>query len=112
MSLRGLGIPRPPPPRPLGMTAETVYPALVARDLPIGNGSLMVNFDHEYNIRDVYYPHVGQDNQTNGDVSFFGIWCDGKFAWIGDPAWEKKLDYDGDSLVTRMEAHSDSLKLD
>ena len=34
------------------------------RDLPIGNGSLMINFDHEYNIRDVYYPHVGQDNQT------------------------------------------------
>ena len=80
----------------------------MARDLPIGNGNLMVNFDHEYNIRDVYYPHVGQDNQTAGDVSFFGVWCDGKFAWIGDPAWEKKLDYDGDSLVTRMEAHSDS----
>jgi GH15 family glucan-1,4-alpha-glucosidase len=82
------------------------------RDLPIGNGNLMVNFDHEYNIRDVYYPHVGQDNQTNGDVSFFGVWCDGKFAWIGDPAWEKTLDYDGDSLVTRVEAHSPSLQLD
>ena len=82
------------------------------RDLPIGNGNLMVNFDHEYNIRDVYYPHVGQDNQTNGDVCFFGVWCDGKFAWIGDPAWEKRLDYDGDSLVTRMEAHSASLQLD
>src|SRR5438067_1573419 len=33
----------------------------MARDLPIGNGNLTVNFDHEYNIRDVYYPHVGQD---------------------------------------------------
>jgi GH15 family glucan-1,4-alpha-glucosidase len=88
-----------------------VYPAFVARDLPIGNGSLMVNFDHEYNIRDVYYPHVGQDNQTNGDVSFFGVWCDGKFAWIGDPSWVKRLDYDGDTLVTRMDAHSDSLQL-
>ena len=38
------------------------------RDLPIGNGNLMINFDHEYNVRDVYYPHVGQDNQTSGDV--------------------------------------------
>ena len=56
------------------------------RDLPIGNGNLMINFAHEYNIRDVYYPHVGQDNQTNGDINFFGVWCDGKFAWIGDPA--------------------------
>src|ERR671934_231913 len=54
------------------------------RDLPISNGNLMINFEHEYNIRDVYWPHVGQDNQTVGDVSFFGVWCDGKFAWIGD----------------------------
>src|SRR5207302_1254674 len=84
----------------------------VARDLPIGNGNLMVNFDHEYNIRDVYYPHVGQDNQTAGDVSFFGVWCDGKLAWIGNPTWEKRLDYDGDSLVTRVDAHSDSLQLE
>src|SRR3954470_2420444 len=72
----------------------------------------MVNFDHEYNIRDVYYPHVGQDNQTAGDVSFFGVWCDGKFAWIGNPTWQKRLDYEDDSLVTRVEAHSDSLQLD
>src|SRR6267143_3702974 len=82
------------------------------RDLPLSNGNLLINFDHEYNIRDVYYPHVGQDNQTAGDVSFFGVWCDGKFAWIGDSTWEKRLDYDGDSLVTRVEAHSDSLQLD
>src|ERR1043166_5427700 len=45
--------------------------ASMPRDLPIGNGNLMINFDHEYNIRDVYYPHVGQANQTVGDVSFF-----------------------------------------
>src|SRR5437016_9199353 len=83
----------------------------VARDLPIGNGSLMINFDHEYNIRDVYYPHVGQDNQTAGDVSFFGVWCDGNFAWIGDPAWIKTLEYDDDSLVTRVIARAPSFDL-
>ena len=82
------------------------------RDLPIGNGNLMINFDHEYNIRDVYYPHVGQDNQTIGDVSFFGVWCDGKFAWIGNPVWQKKLDYDDDTLVTRMTARAPSLDLE
>ena len=82
------------------------------RDLPISNGNLMINFDHEYNIRDVYYPHVGQDNQTVGDVSFFGVWCDGKFAWIGNPAWIKTMDYDGDSLVTRVVARSPSFDLE
>ncbi|HJT16391.1 MAG TPA: glycoside hydrolase family 15 protein [Thermoanaerobaculia bacterium] len=82
------------------------------RDLPISNGNLMINFDHEYNIRDVYWPHVGQDNQTVGDVSFFGVWCDGKFAWIGDKAWIKTLEYDDDSLVTRVVARAPSLDLE
>ncbi len=82
------------------------------RDLPIGNGNLMINFDHDYNIRDVYYPHVGQDNQTVGDVSFFGVWCDGQFAWIGSPSWEKSLDYEDGTLVTRVTAASETMALD
>jgi GH15 family glucan-1,4-alpha-glucosidase len=82
------------------------------RDLPIGNGNLMINFDREYNIRDVYYPHVGQDNQTVGDVSFFGVFCDGHFAWIGDASWQKSLDYDGDTLVTRVDASSPLMSLE
>src|SRR5436190_8241561 len=82
------------------------------RDLPISNGNLMINFDREYNIRDVYWPHVGQDNQTVGDISFFGVWCDGKFAWIGDPAWIKTLEYEPDTLVTRVVARAPSLDLE
>lgn len=85
---------------------------LVPRDLPISNGNLMINFDREYNIRDVYWPHVGQDNQTVGDISFFGVWCDGKFAWIGDSAWVKTLEYEADSLVTRVVARAPSLDLE
>jgi len=84
----------------------------MARDLPIGNGGLLINFDHDYNIRDVYYPHVGQDNQTVGDVSFFGVWCDGKFAWIGNPTWVKRLEYEDDTLVTRVTAISEELGLE
>src|SRR5205823_3920832 len=41
----------------------------MARDLPIGNGNRMANFDHEYNIRDVYYPHLG--GNAIGDTIFF-----------------------------------------
>ena len=82
------------------------------RDLPISNGNLLINFDSEYNVRDVYYPHIGQDNQTVGDVSFFGVWCDGTFAWIGNPTWRKTLDYEDDTLVTRVVAVSDAMQLE
>jgi glucoamylase len=29
------------------------------RDLPIGNGSLLIAFDSEYRLADFYFPHVG-----------------------------------------------------
>ena len=34
------------------------------RDIPVGNGSLLVTFDHQYQIRDVFFPHVGQENHA------------------------------------------------
>ena len=36
----------------------------MARDLPIGNGDLLVNFDEFYQVRDMYYPRVGAPNHT------------------------------------------------
>lgn len=34
------------------------------RDLPISNGNLMINVDHDYNIRDVDYPHIGAERMN------------------------------------------------
>jgi len=36
------------------------------RDLPLSNGRLLVMFDLEYRIRDLYYPHVGKENHATG----------------------------------------------
>ncbi len=38
------------------------------RDLPLGNGKLLVNFDKHYNLRDVYWPHVGQELHTGINI--------------------------------------------
>lgn len=81
------------------------------RDLPIGNGKVLINFDKEYRIRDIYYPHVGQENQTIGHVSQFGVWVDGKFAWVGSE-WDIKRHYCKESLVTDVALHHPELKLD
>jgi GH15 family glucan-1,4-alpha-glucosidase len=40
------------------------------RDLPVGNGNLLVAFDDHYQIRDLYWPHVGQANHTMGHLPF------------------------------------------
>ena len=70
------------------------------RDIPVGNGSLLVNFDDKYQIRDIYFPHVGQENHTEGFPCRFGIWADGVFSWIFADGWERKLGYLDDALVT------------
>jgi GH15 family glucan-1,4-alpha-glucosidase len=69
------------------------------RDIPVGNGNLLVNFDLDYRIRDIYFPWIGQENHTRGQKFRLGVWADGAFSWMG-PDWEKTLRYQDDSLVT------------
>jgi glucoamylase len=70
------------------------------RDLPVGNGSLLVNFDDKYQLRDLYFPHVGQENHTEGFPFRFGIWVDGQFSWVSSPGWIRELKYLPGTLVT------------
>ena len=42
------------------------------RDIPVGNGKLLVCFDKNYRIRDLYYPHVGQENHVRAMSSTSG----------------------------------------
>jgi GH15 family glucan-1,4-alpha-glucosidase len=69
------------------------------KDIPVSNGNFLLNFDSDYQIRDVYFPYVGQENHSKGDPFRFGVWVDGHFSWMG-PEWEKNLRYHDDSLVT------------
>ncbi len=79
------------------------------RDLPVGNGSLLVNFDDKYQIRDIYFPHVGQENHTEGFPCRFGVWVDGDFAWVADDGWERVLEYLPETLVTAVTLKNDRL---
>jgi GH15 family glucan-1,4-alpha-glucosidase len=80
------------------------------RDIPVGNGNLLVNFDLDYRIRDIYFPWIGQENHTRGQEFRLGVWADGAFSWMG-PEWEKSLRYQDDSLVTDVLLTHESLGL-
>ncbi|MEA3546379.1 MAG: glycoside hydrolase family 15 protein [Thermodesulfobacteriota bacterium] len=81
------------------------------RDIPVGNGSLLINFDANYQLRDIYYPYVGQENHTTGQPCRFGVWVDQKFRWLDDPGWQRSLKYLDDSLITEVELFHPDLKL-
>ena len=81
------------------------------RDIPVGNGSLLVTFDEFYQIRDVYFPHVGQENHTEGFPFRFGVWADGAFSWIFGEGWSRTLKYLSETLVTDVLLTNEDLGL-
>ncbi|PYI54799.1 glycoside hydrolase family 15 protein [Paenibacillus flagellatus] len=83
----------------------------MARDLPIGNGNIHINFDSGYRIRDIYYPYVGLENHSPELVSRFGVYCDDRFQWLDDPAFAQTKSYWDDTLITNVECEHAGLGL-
>jgi GH15 family glucan-1,4-alpha-glucosidase len=81
------------------------------RDIPVSNGTLLVNFDRRYILRDIYWPHVGQENHTVGHANRFGVWVDEQFRWVGDEGWQRTIRYEPDTLVSEVTLHHPDLDL-
>lgn len=82
------------------------------RNIPVGNGEMLVTFDDFYRIRDLYYPHVGMPNHTDGHVQRFGVWVDGHFAWIEENGWTRELRYKPDTMVTEVTLRHERLGIE
>ncbi|HEX8615938.1 MAG TPA: glycoside hydrolase family 15 protein [Thermoanaerobaculia bacterium] len=80
------------------------------RDLPIGNGSLLVAFDAQYRLADFYFPRVGMENHAAGK-SRFGVFADGALHPIDEPPWQRTLEYLRDTLVTDVLLQNETLGL-
>jgi glucoamylase len=78
------------------------------RDIPVGNGSLLITFDQDYCLRDIYYPCAGKENHTEGHKFRWGIWVDGQFHWVNRD-WRPRLEYAYEMLMTQVTASNDSL---
>jgi glucoamylase len=81
------------------------------RDLPLGNGRLLLNFDKSYNLRDIYWPHVGQALHTDGHISHTGVWVDDQFAWLDDASWQREMCYERATLVSSVTLTHAALQL-
>ncbi len=81
------------------------------KDIPVSNGNLLFNFDSDYQIRDVYFPLIGQENHSKGNPFRFGVWVDGRCSWMG-PEWKSDLRYHDNSLVTDVFLKNKALGLE
>lgn len=82
------------------------------RNIPVGNGELLVTFDDFYRLRDLYYPRIGMPNHTGGHIQRFGVWADGVMAWVEDPSWSRRLRYKHDTMVTDVVLRNEKLGLE
>jgi oligosaccharide amylase len=87
------------------------------RDIPVGNGRMLVAFDRQYQIRDVYFPHVGQENHAGQGPCRFGIYSDlpgrhkNRLFWTSDDGWTIRQRYLRDTLTTSVALEHRDLRL-
>ncbi len=76
----------------------------MTRHIVLGNQSMLVNIDEWLQIRDIYYPCVGQENHLVGHAQKVGVYADGRLSWINEDGWDRSLAYKNDTLVTESRA--------
>ena len=80
----------------------------MARAVTIGNGSLLVGLDYRGQLRDLYYPHVGEANHVSGASGNFvhriGVFCDGEMSWLDSDEWQIEIGSDEQTSIGNMTA--------
>ena len=84
----------------------------MTRALVFGNGQMLVNMDDSLNIRDLYFPYVGQLNHVGGHYCSFGIWVEEQFSWCYDNRWQRTIGYKKETLVSNVQARHSILELE
>ncbi len=80
----------------------------MARAITLGNGNMLVGLDYRGQVRDLYYPYVGQTNHVSGAsgsyVHRIGVWVDGETSWLDDGEWVVTIGTDSDSVIGHVTA--------
>src|SRR3989344_148916 len=81
------------------------------RSLVLGNGNILICYDNFGQVKDFYFPYVGEENHTSDCVHKIGVWVDGAFSWLSDSSWVISIDYDKNSLASLIVAKNARLEL-
>lgn len=87
----------------------------MARAVTVGNGSLLVGLDYRGQVRDLYYPFVGESNHVSGASGNFvhriGVFVDGMMSWFDQPDWVITIGADDHTGVGSMVAKNERLQV-
>lgn len=82
----------------------------MARSVTIGNGNLLVGLDSRGQVRDLYFPYVGEANHISGasgnHVHRIGVYVDDKISWLDDSSWKITIGSEEGTCVGSMFAEN------
>lgn len=81
----------------------------MSRPLVLGNGKMLVTFDDQLNMRDFFFPFVGQWNHIQGSRNRLGVWIEEKFSWLDKNGWDRKLAYVPETMVSDCTATNEEM---
>lgn len=81
----------------------------MSRDIPVGNGNVLIAFDKDAVLQEFYFPHVGLENHV-GNPFRFGVWANDRLSWIPE-GWQIRKDYIDNTLVSSVELLNEELGL-
>jgi len=80
------------------------------KSLAVGNGNILVCLDENAQVRDFFFPHVGEENHLGGHRKHrIGAWIDGDLRWFSDESWSISVNCMTTSLVGDITAYNDEL---
>lgn len=82
----------------------------MARNLILGNSSMLISFDTHGQVRDLYFPYVGLENHVAPhSLHRIGVYADGRTVWFTDPSWEIEHVCDDNALIGKVIAQNKSI---
>jgi oligosaccharide amylase len=82
----------------------------MARAVTLGNGNLLVGLDARGQVRDLYFPYVGEANHVSGAsgnyVHRIGVYVDDRISWLDDLGWKVTVGLEEDTCVGSLFAEN------
>lgn len=85
----------------------------MSKSVVLGNGKVLVGLDKHAQVRDLYFPHVGQENHVSGNfLHRLGVYADGRMSWFSEPAWDIQIDCLTDTFTSSILAVNKELSVE
>lgn len=84
------------------------------RSLVLANGQMLATFDDRLQMRDLYFPYIGMEDQTTyNHVHRVGVMVEGKgFSWLSEDHWHIEPRYAPETLVGDSVIRSEKMALE